>query len=189
MGTACLIRSLQMSSIFDICFWLSLGVSSCIKQILLSPIDRFLQSTTKLHVHLCYGQIHTAQYQVFSMDLTLATCLDPTQEKVSPKDTHWLLSTYVLDVTRSPFFIEGWGTRLSGLKLLFYHDVVFIPNSLSATAVMRCCPECCCMWSNRRTQSSWMSTLAPCSRGPSARCTAFAPWRMTLLTAIPFTVP
>lgn len=46
-------------------------------------------------------------------------------------------------------------------------------------------PECCCMWSNRRPQSTSISTSAPSSRGSWVKCTAVDPLLRTLTTSTP----
>lgn len=50
-------------------------------------------------------------------------------------------------------------------------------------------PECCCMWSKRRSQSSLMCTSWPSSKAELMKCIASAPCLNTRRTGTPPTVP
>mmetsp|Transcript_87742 Transcript_87742/g.246545 ORF Transcript_87742/g.246545 Transcript_87742/m.246545 type:complete len:362 (+) Transcript_87742:178-1263(+) len=52
------------------------------------------------------------------------------------------------------------------------HDKVSYPNISMATAVMRCCAECWCIKSWRRSQSTSTRTSTPSSSAASTKCTA-----------------
>lgn len=53
--------------------------------------------------------------------------------------------------------------------------VVRQPYMLSVTAVIKCWPECCCMWSNRRFQSTLRWTWVPTGISVWTKLTASAP--------------
>lgn len=93
---------------------------------------------------------------------------------------------------------------------LMYQEVVLYPNIVSARAVIKCwpnrqekrtdydlgfkkwnsvtsdqrfiLPECCCMWSNLLSQSTFKCTSWPTSRGKVTKCKASGPCLVTLKT-------
>lgn len=60
------------------------------------------------------------------------------------------------------------------------------------TYSMCCCshsPECCCMWSNLRSQSTFTFTSWPSSKGEVTKCTASGPCLVTLNTGTSPMIP
>ena len=70
-----------------------------------------------------------------------------------------------------------------------HQDVVFTPNKLSVMAVIKCWPECCCMWSHLLFQSISPSTRSPMVNSDVVKWTASAPRRFTRSTGAPARKP
>lgn len=74
---------------------------------------------------------------------------------------------------KKQIFIAQWGEE----ELRTEH----VQQSL-ALLVLLSLPECCCMWSNLLSQSTFTCTSLPTSRGELTKCTASGPCRVTLRT-------